>query len=178
MTETKVHLGCGRNYIPGWVNIDLFTAVKADVYADLMSLPFQQESVDVLYCSHLLEHVQRRMVVATLSYWRGLLKSGGILRLAVPDFQAVVEWYSRGRRLDDVMGLLYGGQTMHKNCHFVAFDQLTLERDLRAAGFETVRFWDWRKTEHAQYDDYSQCYLPHMDKEHGLLMSLNMEAVR
>jgi hypothetical protein len=27
-------------------------------------------------------------------------------------------------------------------------------------------------------DDYSQSYLPHMDKENGTLMSLNLEAVK
>ena len=28
------------------------------------------------------------------------------------------------------------------------------------------------------YDDYSQAYIPHMDKERGILISLNVEATR
>jgi predicted SAM-dependent methyltransferase len=174
----KLHIGCGRNYIPGWTNLDLFSSVKADVYADIAALPFDRGSFDLVYASHVLEHTHRFAVVATLSHWRSLLNPGGILRLAVPDFAAVVQWYNRTGNLDDVMGLLYGRQDMHLNRHTVAFDENTLRRDLVRAGFETVRRWDWRETEHAAFDDYSQCYLNHMDKENGTLMSLNMEAVK
>ena len=46
------------------------------------------------------------------------------------------------------------------------------------AGFRQVRRWDWRDTGHAEIDDYSQAHLPHMDKESGRLMSLNLEAVK
>ena len=42
--------------------------------------------------------------------------------------------------------------------------------------FKEVNYFDWRKTEHSHIDDFSQCYLPHMDKDNGLLMSLNIEA--
>ena len=44
-------------------------------------------------------------------------------------------------------------------------------------GLDNVKEWDWRQTEHGQSDDYSQSYLPHMDKENGMLMSLNLQAV-
>jgi len=37
---------------------------------------------------------------------------------------------------------------------------------------------DWRDTDHVNYDDFSQAHLPHMDKVNGLLMSLNLEAVK
>ena len=33
----------------------------------------------------------------------------------------------------------------------------------------------WRETEHSQFDDHSQAYVPHMDKENGVLISLNVE---
>ena len=45
-------------------------------------------------------------------------------------------------------------------------------------GFSEVRPWDWRTTEHGALDDYSQAYLPHLDKENGMLVSLNLEAVK
>jgi predicted SAM-dependent methyltransferase len=175
---SKLHIGCGRNYIPGWTNLDLFSSVKADVYADITALPFDRGSFDLIYASHVLEHVQRHTVVATLSHWRDLLKDGGVLRLAVPDFAAVMVWYSKTGNLDNVMGLLYGGQNHPKNNHFVTFDCNTLKRDMEKAGFSEVRYWDWKTTEHAKFDDYSQCFLPHMDKENGMLMSLNMEGTK
>lgn len=106
--------------------------------------------------------------------------------MSVPSFTAVVEWYLRTGNIADVMGLLYGGQTHPRNNHFVAFDKASLENSLRSAGFDKdIREWDWRTTEHAAFDDYSQAYLPMdkvtrkpLDKENGLLASLNLEAVK
>ena len=60
------------------------------------------------------------------------------------------------------------------------FDFDTLAKGLREVGFENVRRYDWRKTELGELgiDDFSQAYLPHMDKDHGRLMMLNVEATR
>jgi hypothetical protein len=103
------------------------------------------------------------------------------LRLAVPDFGAVARTYVRGelaRGIEDVVGLCVGGQRDEYDFHKMIFDEALLTRVLRDVGFSQVRRWDWRQTEHADMDDYSQSYLPHMDKEHGTLMSLNLEAVK
>jgi hypothetical protein len=56
------------------------------------------------------------------------------------------------------------------------FDFPTLEKALLDVGFKEVAVYDWRKTEHSDLDDYSQAYYPHMDKENGKLLSLNVEA--
>lgn len=182
MTYDKLNLGCGKCYLPpeqGWINVDLFTCGKADAYYDVTSLPYEKESFSLIYCSHILEHCHRHAIVATLSHWRSLLRRGGILRLAVPDFAAIVEWYNRTGNLDDVMGLLYGRQDMHLNRHTVAFDKNTLRRDLVRAGFDHIQPWDWRETEHAAFDDFSRCRLPHMSEaEDAVWCSLNLEAIK
>ena len=49
---------------------------------------------------------------------------------------------------------------------------------LEQVGFTDVKRYDWRATEHAEIDDYSQAYHPHMDKENGVLVSLNVECRR
>lgn len=180
MTEKRLHIGCGKAYLPGWTNVDIFSSVRADVYADMAALPFDRESFNLIYASHVLEHSHRHMVLATLSHWRDLLKVGGVLRIAVPDFKACASWYIHGdgSTLDDITGLLWGGQNHPKNNHFIGFDAFTLVNALLKVGFTTTRRWDWQTTDHADFDDYSQCYLPHMDKEKGQLMSLNIEAVK
>lgn len=178
----RLNIGCGKCYLPpseGWVNCDYFDSVHADVYADLGALPFQKGEFDLIYVSHVLEHVHRRAVTATLSHWRDLLKSGGTLRLAVPDFEACCEWYNQTKDLKSLIGLMFGGQTHSKNEHHIIFDRRTLTEFLDRVGFVDVKSWDWRKTDHAQYDDYSQAYLPsHLDKVNGLHVSLNLEATK
>lgn len=174
----KLHVGTGRNYLPGWVNIDIFSSVRADVYADMTALPFDRGSVETIYACHVLEHAHRHMIIATLTHWRDLLAPEGTLRIAVPDFAACCEWYRRTGNLNDITGLLYGGQNHPKNNHFITFDEATLCEALTKAGFSKISRWDWRHTEHAQFDDYSQAYLPSMDKDNGHHMSLNIEAVK
>jgi predicted SAM-dependent methyltransferase len=178
MKSSKLHIGCGKCYLPGWTNVDIFSSVHADVYADMSALPYPRESFDLIYASHVLEHAHRHMILATLTHWRDLLKDGGVLRLAVPDFAAVTARYSVTGNLDELIGLLYGGQNHPKNHHFITFDPTTLRRDLAKVGFRKILYWDWRETEHSKYDDYSQCFLPHLDKESGMLMSLNLEALK
>ena len=56
------------------------------------------------------------------------------------------------------------------------FDEPFLTTALYDVGFWTVRTWDWRQTDHASIDDFSQAYIPHLEKETGSHMSLNLEA--
>jgi len=174
----KLQIGPGKAYFPGWDNVDIFSNVRADLYASALALPYEPETFDLLYSSHVLEHINRNMTVAALSHWHSLLRKGGVLRLAVPSFSAVVEYYNKEKDLVPLLGLLFGGQRFILDSHCCVFDEMFLTKLLKQVGFTEIRKWDWRKTEHAQFDDYSQAYLPHMDKEEGLLMSLNMEAVK
>lgn len=47
---------------------------------------------------------------------------------------------------------------------------------LETAGFKNIHRYDWRETIHKDYGDFSRAYIPPMDKEHGILISLNVEA--
>jgi len=83
--------------------------------------------------------------------------------------------YQRENRIELVIGALFGRQDYLYNIHYNVFDYASIQRDLEQAGFVDVRRYDWRQTEHAAVDDFSQAYIPHMDKEHGTLISLNVE---
>ena len=105
-----------------------------------------------------------------------------MLRLAVPDFAALAEVYFQGRNLDLILGPLYErmeiagtGKVIY---HKTVYEFASLKTLLEKCGFTGVRRYDWRQTIHRDYDDHSQAYIPHMDKEHGKLISLNIECVR
>lgn len=85
--------------------------------------------------------------------WRRVLAGEGVLRLAVPNFDKLVEVYKK---------------TVYN------FD--SLKAVLEENGFSNVKLYDWRERIHKDYDDHSQAYYPHMDKENGILISLNVEA--
>jgi len=112
------------------------------------------------------------------------LKRGGILRVAVPDFEAIVKVYLKYKDLNHrgILGPLYGRMVIKTPegekiiYHKTVYDFKSLKEVLESVGFKDVRRYDWRKTIHKDYDDFSQAYIPHMDKEHGILISLNVEA--
>ena len=62
--------------------------------------------------------------------------------------------------------------------HKTVWNFTLLSEFLESNGFSDVRRYDWRQTIHKDYDDHSQAYYPHMDKENGILISLNVEATK
>jgi predicted SAM-dependent methyltransferase len=175
----KLHLGCGSKHIPGFVHVDLEDYPHIDHRVPVNALTFaEDDSVELIYASHVLEHFGRNEIDQVLREWFRVLRKGGILRLAVPDFQAISLRYQETADLNEVLGLVCGGQRNQYDFHRMIFDEKSLREQLRLVGFSSVSHYDWRETDHSWLDDYSQAYLPHMDKESGRLMSLNVEAVK
>lgn len=178
----KLHLGCGTRHIPGFIHIDILDAPHIDYRCLVNQLSdFADESVSLIYASHILEHFGRHEVEGVLNEWHRVLAPGGVLRIAVPDFAAVVEMYEHEGLKDGksgLVGLICGGQRNEFDFHKCIFDEPFLSYLLTKTGFHDIHHWDWRTTEHAHIDDFSQSYLPHMDKQHGRLMSLNIEATK
>lgn len=175
----KLHLGCGSKYIEGFIHVDARPHEHVDYIASADNLSmFGDGSADLIYSCHLLEHFKRGKVQEVLKEWFRVLKPGGVLRVCVPDFSKLVKLYNEKKDLSVIMGPLYGRQDYEYNIHYVTFDFETLKSHLEQAGFSEVRTYDWRQTEHSHVDDYSQSYIPHMDKEKGELISLNVEAVK
>ena len=177
----KLHLGCGVKHIPGWFHVDALDFEHIDHRGPVEDLSFIADgSVSLIYAAHVLEHFGCKTYLDVLKEWRRVLEPGGVLRLAVPDFGAAARLYMSGtlpRGIEDVRGLVSGGQRDKYDFHGMIFDEADLTRALKEAGFSAVRPWDWRTTEHSWLDDYSQAYMPHMDKENGTLVSLNIEGV-
>lgn len=181
----KLHLGSGQVHLPGFVNCDLFSNTRADVYHDITNLAYPPETFDEIYCCHCAEHIGRHKIQATLSHWKSLLAPGGRLKLAVPDFGAVCAWYQQTGDIDSLIGLVCGGQRNSLDQHTMIFDRGSLTKMLEKVGFVNVEPWDWRTSEHAAFDDYASAYLPldpltrkPLDKENGVHVSLNLIATR
>lgn len=187
MDKVKLHLGCFHKKIHGYTNVDIREDVFPDVVDDICTLKkFKNESVDEIYACHVLEHTSRDDSKKVLKRWFDVLKPGGVLRISVPDLQAVCEYYICYKNLDILQALLYGSQKHQYDFHYTGWDESTLTRDLMEVNFKNIKRYDWRLTEHFYIDDYSQCYLPKFSyntrritgEVDGKLMSLNMEATK
>jgi len=81
----KLNLGCGKDYLKGWTNLDKYHAYRADIYHDLeVPLPLQSGSCSVIYASHVFEHVIR--FIPLMNECHRILRPGSLLKLRVPWF--------------------------------------------------------------------------------------------
>jgi predicted SAM-dependent methyltransferase len=177
----KLNLGCGpTNFGDEWVHIDSGDYDHLDLkFNSITNLRWESNSVDVIYSSHVLEYFDRQEVLEILSEWERVLKKGGTLRLAVPDFDVMSRLYQDGEYpLDRFLGPLYGKMKMSDKTiyHKTVYDFDSISKILsEQIGFNSVKRYNWRDTDHSHIDDCSQAYLPHMDKDNGTLISLNVE---
>ena len=68
------------------------------------TLPVSSGSVDVLYSCHMLEHLNQAEASAFLKEARRVLRSGGIIRLVVPDLRWGVQHYIQSGDADGYIG--------------------------------------------------------------------------
>ena len=177
----KINLGCGwRDFGKDWIHIDGGDYPHLDS-KDIFNLPYEDNSIDLIYASHVIEYFDREEIIPILNKWKNKLKPGGILRIAVPNFKEIARLYcAQGYELDNFLGPLYGKMKMDNKTiyHKTVYDFEGLKKVLSKCGFSNVDYYDWKNTEHNKFDDHSQAYLPHMDKEKGTLISLNIEAIK
>jgi len=174
----KLHIGCGKRFIQGYKHVDIISYEHIDFVQDAMDLHLiQNETVSEIYACHVLEHFKRHQIETVLIEWNRVLKVGGVLRLSVPNFNAIIEEYLQHGDISKLQGLLYGGQTYDYNFHHVVFDLEHITLLLVNAGFGNVNTYNWQDFLPPNFDDFSRAYLPHLDTN-GRLMSLNIVATK
>lgn len=145
----QLEIGSGPVHKPGWVTVDMCSG--ADYYWDLTRpLPFSDDSFDLAYCSHVLEHFWYPDLKRLLHELKRVLVPGGQLLICVPDASLYIDSYL-GKR--DAAPLLqykpavYSGQRMDflnyiaymDTHHRFMFDRDNLAHHCREAGFADCR---------------------------------------
>jgi predicted SAM-dependent methyltransferase len=166
----KLNLGCGAETPKGWLNVDYAPGAKLakipgikflgitslqwnkDIFIHnlLTPFPWENESVDVIYTSHTLEHFTREDGKQFLKESFRVLKKNGIIRIVVPDLKAIVNDYLEGKiRADHFVEDLWVLYPVQNNFfkkllnpvfsfpHKCMYDSKTLIEVLEEIGFDT-----------------------------------------
>lgn len=174
-----LHLGCGKRNFPDFINIDIkkYKHVHFKQTIDkLHCIP--NRSVDLIYASHVISYFNFLEIYKILIEWKKKLKKNGTLRISVPNLKALFSVYKNTKDILTIIGPLYGKMKISKKkyiYHKVVYDYSLLKNILRKAGFKKIRGYNWKKTTYSAYDDHSQAYFPHMQKDTGIQISLNVE---
>ena len=168
--ELKLHIGCGKGLLDGWINIDVDPAPLAINVQ--WGLPFADASARCIYVSHLLEHLYYpKDVEPFLNEIRRVLAPGGIVRIVVPDIEQCIEayvnndrsffgsrretwpwWPENPTRLEDF--LAYAGAGAEPGwlfeSHKYGYDFETLSRVLSNAGMCAIKRCGYMASAHAE----------------------------
>lgn len=89
----RLNVGCGKVHFDGWVNLDENTDLDTvDLVWDLRrGLPVEDQSCELIYCEHLLEHLTAEQGLRFLSECRRALTADGVLRVAMPSLDFILE---------------------------------------------------------------------------------------
>ena len=155
--KLNLHLGCGKISHPKFINIDVYPYPYVHYVQGIDRLDrFTDSTVDLIYASHCLEHFKYTHTLIVLKEWNRVLKKGGILRLAVPDFDKLIFIYSDNNNDPDaILPQLMGGQENKYNFHLTALSRVNLSKLLSEAGFSHVRDWIPGSNDLSSFDDMS-----------------------
>lgn len=176
--KVYIHLGCGPINAQGFINIDLKPYSHIHYIQDVETLSmFPDESADLIYASHVLEHISHSKLSEVLKEWHRVLKRGGILRLSVPDFEKIINIYlSEEKDIKSIIGPLMGGQDNAYNFHKSVFNENYLRELLLLSGFKEVRHWKPENVKLHSFEDWAS--RPIKVKTREYLISLNIEALK
>lgn len=153
----RLHIGCGEVRLDGWINADM--GPRSQLIIDIRrTLPFPANYLERIYSEHVLEHVTYETAIRFLREARRVLAPGGILRIAMPDLDDLIEGYcDNWRRFDWVRWPEHAFIKTRAQMINMAFrwwghrhlyNREELERALIEAGFTEFRFVDMGTSEH------------------------------
>lgn len=165
----KFHLGCGIIFLKNYLNIGFWTNLEQNkLYAnpngvadtvllnfDLTNgIPASDNSLEVVYHSHMLEHLTNNEGIEFLRECNRVLQPGAIMRLLVPDLESFSKKYVEGddfffdayrkEALDNdsnlypTRGAIFMGM-LHNHGHKMGYDFETLQYVLKQTGFTNVK---------------------------------------
>ncbi|MCX5792010.1 MAG: SAM-dependent methyltransferase [Elusimicrobia bacterium] len=135
----KINIGCGYNYLPGYLNIDASGASAADRRMEAHALDLPDRSAEEIKALQLVEHLGFFKTKYFLAECWRVLAAGGTLSLETPDIEKTFEVFLNGghKIKEAALGWVYGSETPGMN-HLYCFPAGLLEELLSEAGFEVT----------------------------------------
>jgi predicted SAM-dependent methyltransferase len=174
----KVHIGTGEINLQGWINIDARNFPHVHIVSDDMKLSeFSDNSIDEIYLCHILEHISYKNAEIFLKNLHNKLKSGGIIRIAVPSFDSIIKIYHHSNNdFNIIKYALMGGQDYEYNFHKSMYNYNSLSSVLKNSNFHKISKWETIEDFGQTIGDWSDSLFKTNNGD--ILISLNIKAAK
>lgn len=135
----RLDIGCGEAPRKGFIGVDRYVE-SASVWCDMWDINYPADSVDEIYSSHALEHVEKAKVVSTLLEWKRIIKPGGKITIRVPDLIWCCENFLKNPDDGWQLATLYGHQAHDGEYHLTGFTKAFMEKYLGEAGLIITKY--------------------------------------
>jgi predicted SAM-dependent methyltransferase len=169
----RLHIG-GWEAREGWKILNIQSRPGVDFVGNCRDLSrFADGSVAEIYSSHVYEHLSYRdeVVPALVEAFR-VLRPGGLIRIGVPDLEALCRMILDPKRSADcrygAQSILFGGQTDEFDYHKAGFTFDFLKQFLEGVGFRSVQ----RVKQFGLFNDTTSMVFE------GVPISLNVSAMK
>ena len=172
--SVRLMIGSGPSKLDGWLSTDLIPSRPDVMFLDASEpFPFDDASVDRIHAEHMIEHLDHSVGRHMLAECARIVKPGGRIRLATPDFDRVVAL--AGPLDDDVAeqmrqsNLRSGIDPQHaaepiwavnrlfsEYGHRFLYTEATLTSVLGAVGFSDVARYEVGETSDPEFQDVDQ----------------------
>ncbi len=111
-----------------------------------LSLPLHDNSVDFIYSSHFIEHLFKDDAATLFKSCAKALKSGGIIRVSIPDLAYAVSLYDLGKKTEMLDNYFFvSGKGSYLARHKYMYDFELIKAALEQAGFINVIRCEYQK---------------------------------
>ena len=123
----------------GFLRVDPYVK-DSDLKDFAWDLSYEDNVVDEIFSSHMLEHLYKRQVIPTLKEWYRVIKPKGKLIVTVPDLEWCCNWWLNHQTNGWDLDIIYGGQSRKGETHRTGFNRQIMIDYLREAGFTVKKF--------------------------------------
>jgi len=192
--KVSVQFGCGLWAPANWENYDVSLSLrlrkipllgnlvpkgpfgdwpKNVKYGNIITgLPLADNSVDQLYCSHVLEHLALEDFRTALNNSYKLLKPGGVFRFVLPDLEDLIKSYQNNTSVNASMEFMeesYLGrhqrakglkgfvrEWLGNSKHLWMWDFKSMKKELEAVGFKSIRRAYYHDSQHPEFKEVEE----------------------
>ena len=90
-SEPRLHIGCGGNFLAGWLNTDLYPDTSDVCHLDATApFPLPDSSFDLIFTEHVIEHIPLTGGLNLLAESFRVLKPGGRIPVGTPSTHGLI----------------------------------------------------------------------------------------